>query len=225
MQTRRHSSERGDTSALDLLVMLIAAVIVAMVGLSYFARAHAMSGQLNCVNQMKQIGLSFRLWSGDNGDKFPMQVSTNNGGTMEYVRSGLVFPHFMVMSNELGTPKALVCPKDSGRTSATNFAALRDANVSYFVVPEADEILPDMWLSGDRNISTNGLRPARGVLMLRTNLKLNWTAQIHTNQGNLCFADGSVQQLNNAGLNRSATNALAAYYAATTNTAFRLAIP
>ncbi|HEU5071116.1 MAG TPA: hypothetical protein VFV96_11990 [Verrucomicrobiae bacterium] len=174
---------------------------------------------------MKQIGLSFRLWSGDNGDKYPMQVSTNNGGTMECVRSGVVFPHFAVMSNELGTPRDLVCPNDSGRTSATNFAALRDANVSYFVVPEADEILPDMWLSGDRNISTNGLRSARGVLMLRTNLKLNWTAQIHTNQGNLCFADGSVQQLNNAGLNRSATNALAAYYAATTNTAFRLAIP
>ena len=54
---------------------------------------------------------------------------------------------------------------------------------------------------------------------------MNWTAQIHQNKGNLCVADGSVQQLNNAGLNRSATNALAAYYTATTNTAFRLAIP
>jgi hypothetical protein len=36
-----------------------------------------------------------------------MQVSVTNGGTMELVNGGTVFEHFLVMSNELSTPKLL----------------------------------------------------------------------------------------------------------------------
>ena len=40
---------------------------------------------------------------------------------------------FQVMSNELGTPKILVCPADSKRQPALNFQSLQPANVSYRV--------------------------------------------------------------------------------------------
>jgi hypothetical protein len=39
--------------------------------------------------------------------------------------------HFQVMSNELSTPRILVCPKDRSRKPATAFANLQTNNVSY----------------------------------------------------------------------------------------------
>jgi len=82
----------------------------------------AYAPRINCANNLKQVGLAFRTWAIDNDGRFPMQVSVTNGGTMELVSSGLVFPHFQVMSNELSTPKILFCRADTQRTNANNFA-------------------------------------------------------------------------------------------------------
>src|SRR5882672_11239589 len=65
---------------------------------------------ISCVNNLKQIGLGFRIWAGDNGGKFPFQISTNAGGTLElcsrdangFDRNSVA--HFLVASNELSTP-------------------------------------------------------------------------------------------------------------------------
>ena|ERR1041385_2148903 len=50
--------------------------------------------------QSKTNGLSFRVWEGDNGDKYPMQVSRTNGGSMEFITGPNAFLHFQVMSND-----------------------------------------------------------------------------------------------------------------------------
>jgi hypothetical protein len=175
---------------------------------------------------VKQIGLSFRMWAQDNGGRFPMHVSTNAGGTMELVGAGTVFPHFKVLSNELGTPKIVICPMDS-RTSATNFA-LSDTNVSYFIAPDADESLPGLWLTGDRNLTVGGAVLKPGLFTMHTNGVMGWGAQLHSDRkvmrGNLCFVDSSVQQFTNASLRQAATNALSAWFAVT-NAPFRLIIP
>jgi hypothetical protein len=95
--------------------------------------------RVGCVNNLKQIGLSFRTWAIDNGDQFPFNVSTNAGGTMEFCApdsNGFdtnAALHFQVMSNELSTPRILVCPKDPSREPAPGFASLRASNVSYLV--------------------------------------------------------------------------------------------
>ena len=49
-----------------------------------------------------------------------MDVSTANGGTMELVNGRNVWINFLVMSNELTTPKLLYCPADVNGFSATN---------------------------------------------------------------------------------------------------------
>jgi len=64
-----------------------------------------------------------------------------------------------------------------------------------------------------------------GISTLRASTVMSWTAEIHKHQGNLGFADGSVQQLTSQQLQSSATNALHTYYQATSNTFFRIAIP
>ena len=95
------------------------------------------SSRLGCDNNLKQIGLAFRTWAIDNGDQFPFNVSTNAGGTMEFCATGAdgfdsnAALHFQVMSNELSTPRILVCPKDWSRKPATVFANLQANNVSY----------------------------------------------------------------------------------------------
>jgi prepilin-type processing-associated H-X9-DG protein len=228
MKPKLATARRAETSFLDVIAILAAVFVVAMVVLPMLAKSRAKPSRINCVNNIKQVGLSFRLWSGDNNDKYPMQVSTNEGGTMELVSAGAVFPHFMVMSNELSTPKILCCPTEyekSGRKFAYDFTNLTDNNISYFVAPEADEMLPEMWLCGDRNLATNNTALKPGLFTLTTNSAMQWTSGMHSNHGNICFADGSAQQYANAKLQASATNALRAYFEATTNTTFRIAIP
>jgi prepilin-type processing-associated H-X9-DG protein len=187
-----------------LLVIIAVLAILAAMLLPALASAKRKAKRINCVNNLKQNGLAFRLWAGDNGDKYPMAVSTNKGGTMEYAEDGNAFRHFQVMSNEFGTPKTLVCPADD-RTAAANFVRLKNKNVSYFVGLDAAEARPQMLLTGDRNI-TNGLSPVRSVLELRPEIPAGWTEDMHNGQGNAGLADGSVHQVTIDGLRNAIKN-------------------
>jgi Tfp pilus assembly protein FimT len=136
---------------MDLVMGLACLAIISVLTLPLLARRSGCSGGMSCVNNLKQVGLSFRTWALDNGDKYPMQMSTNDGGTREWVGTGSVFKHFLVMSNELSTPKILFCPQenDRRRTAATTFANTvpvgaaqqvpftNDNNISYFVGVDA----------------------------------------------------------------------------------------
>jgi hypothetical protein len=103
------------------------------------ARAKNKAHDIYCINNMKQIGLAFRTWANDNDGNYPFNVSTNKGGTMELSTRGVdgfgsnAARIFQVMSNELSTPKILVCPADSSRQPAIDFQSLQPANVSYRV--------------------------------------------------------------------------------------------
>jgi hypothetical protein len=226
MKTRLASRQRGE-GILDVMAIIAAvAVVVLLALLPALAKSRNMSSRISCVNNVKQIGLSFHLWAGDNNDKYPMQVATNLGGTMEFVGGGAAFPHFQVMSNELSTPKILVCPQDAQRVFGVNFgSALSDSNLSYFVVPEADETMPEMLLTGDRNLATNNVALKPGLFAFSSSRRLGWTTAMHNCDGNLGFADGSVQLVADKQLHQHLTNSLRAYFDATTNTSFRLAIP
>jgi hypothetical protein len=95
------------------------------------------NGPVSCLANLKDVGLSLRTYSIDNDGHFPFHVSTNWGGTMELRAIGPdgfdtnAFLHFMVVSNELSVTWLLVCPGDTGRRAATNFAGLRPENVTY----------------------------------------------------------------------------------------------
>jgi len=99
----------------------------------------AQAQSMSCLNNLKELGISFKTWALDNRDKFPFSVPTNEGGTLELCARGdggfdrNSFSHFMVMSNELSTPRILVCPADSFRQAAADFVRLRAVNVTYQV--------------------------------------------------------------------------------------------
>jgi hypothetical protein len=133
-----------------------------------------------------------------------MQVSTNSGGTKEFNTGPDTFRHFQVMSNELSTPKVLICPQDV-RIAAANFVHLKNQNVSYFVGLDARDEFPQSFLVGDRNI-TGENKSENGILKLVPGRSASWTETMHVNSGNVGLADGSVQRLSNSGLQNALQN-------------------
>ena len=122
-----------------LSVVIVPIVILSAMLLPALSQAKGRAQEISCRNNMKQIGLAFRTWAIDNGDQLPFNVSTNKGGTLELCVVGsdgfdrnAAF-HFQVMSNELSTPKILVCPADTKKQPALDFLSLQPANVSYQV--------------------------------------------------------------------------------------------
>jgi prepilin-type processing-associated H-X9-DG protein len=177
---------------IELLVTIACVLVVVLILMPTLARSRARSSRIGCTNNLKQIGLAFRTWALDNNSHYPMQESITSGGTMELVASGFVFPHFRVMSNELSTPKILVCPNDSSRTYATNFERdLKDAKLSYFINVDSVGENRSSLLCGDRNLNIKALAGSRFVRVSSTTV-VGWDRQMHREKGNVCFADGSV---------------------------------
>lgn len=181
--------------------MLVATLLI-LAALLLFALARPKDGGIrpNCVNNLKQVGLSFQIWAGDNRDRYPMQVSTNEGGTKEFLAGTNVFEHFRAMSNELNTPKILLCRDDRKRTAATNFLwDFNNSHVSYFLDVDADHTNVTMLLSGDRHI-TPGMPLGNNVLAFTANPKIRWTKELHNGKGNVVLADTTVLQPTSAEL-------------------------
>jgi hypothetical protein len=99
-----------------------------------------------CLNNLKQLGLSVRVWAQDNDQASP--------------------PRLLDMTNEMSTPKILVCPADTIRQAATDWASFTGHNCSYeYLAPAAPEVETE---------------PSR----------LLFRCPIH---GNIALCDGSVQ--------------------------------
>lgn len=191
----RISSARGNQSAglTSVEILVVAATLIIAVAVLVPALGRKVDRRAVCLNNLKQIGVAFTEWSHDHESGFPWTVPERQGGTLEYASGPDAFRHFQTISNELGSPKILLCPDDS-RRSARTFAQLANANLSYFIGLEADApgpARPASILSGDRTLATNGSSNS-GVLTLPTAKSLRWTTGSHEDSGNILWADGSV---------------------------------
>lgn len=176
-----------------LVVIAVVAVLFAAVFLSAYRAAGSHAKSINCVNNLKQVGLAFRIWFGDNGDNFPMQVPVRAGGTMELATGNNAWINFAAMSNELATPKILYCPANKGRVASTSFqTGFNNKNVSYFVSLDANTNSAHALLSGDANFAINRVPVKSGLLELYTNTPVTWTSARHYISGNIGLADGSI---------------------------------
>lgn len=216
---------RGFTRA-DMLAVVVTVAIGAFAVLPALGQAKAKSRRVQCLTNQEGIGRAFRQFANDHQYRFPMGVSTNDGGSADYLgstsTSGALetWRHFWALRNELGTPKVLVCPMDSGRYEprdwldfATRITAKNGA-ISYGVGAGAWPDNPRMLLIADRSIVGRvgaysidfNFRSAR--LNLGTNAELLATLQwdpkaMHQAEGNITRADGSVHLLTSERLRKA----------------------
>ena len=190
------ASRRGFTLTNLVVVVAVVALLAAVLILpSKFRRAKA-DANFFCPMNLKTVGLAFRVWAGDHQDKFPMAIPAESGGTKGYTTGVDTYRHFLVMSNELGTPKILACPLDN-RTNESDFTLFNNQNLGYWVNLDTTNTNPDMFLAGDRNLTCDQ-PPVSGVLKLSPGQKLGWSAQMHIRRGNVLLADGSAMTYSNS---------------------------
>lgn len=151
--------------------------------------------RLNCVNNIKQVALAYRIWAGDNGDLYPVEAITDYAGGRAFTDKDGACQYMQVMSNELTSPKILVCPQDSKRRAATNFTTdLDNQKLSYFVGLGARCATTNLLLAGDRNLLADSA-PVGNQLSIGVNETIRWTKDIHRFQGNVALTDGSILSL------------------------------
>ncbi len=180
----------------DVLMIVAVVTVLLLLGLTAMRQLQlnrATAARISCVGNLKQVGLSFRIWANDHGDLYPMSRDLDDPTLRSEVLGGRMFRVFQLLSNELSVPKTISCPTDN-RWAWVEWGALANTNISYLLGVDAADDKPNTILSGDRNIALEG-RLLSGVVALGTNSQATWTREMHDRTGNIALADGSVQQV------------------------------
>ena len=175
------------------------------------AAAKKKAQKTQCLNNLKQVGLGFRMYLNDFANKFPWEVAVNLGGSYGRAES---WQHFAVISNEMVTAKILACPADKTRFATNMMVNLRrNENISYLIGTDSKDQLFETIMAGDRDIEGQG-PPVNcgqaGILATAfppstwsgANPTARWSKTNHVNTGNMTLGDGSSHSFSTKGLQK-----------------------
>jgi hypothetical protein len=99
----------------DFIFAVLGIVLILTAGLcAALPRLKQHTESVECGNYMASIGYAARMWAGDNTNFLPCD--------------------FLTMSNELNTPRILICPADHSRQPATSWASFSPTNCTYQIL-------------------------------------------------------------------------------------------
>jgi prepilin-type N-terminal cleavage/methylation domain-containing protein/prepilin-type processing-associated H-X9-DG protein len=214
MRCKRSNAQADGFTLVEMLVVIAIIALLAALLLPVLTQAKGRAKRIVCINNLRETGLSLLMFANDHGGKFPIQVSTNDGGSLEFVKAGyqiehqhfyFSYQHFRTLASTLREPGPLACPADSERWAATNFYQFNNWNLSYalglgmpglWLTPGS----PDKFLAADRNIylccdlSPNPTIRYVNRPDVQTDPLGAWGTSLHVREGNILFCDGHVEE-------------------------------
>ena len=225
------SPKRFAFTLVELLVVIAVIAILAALLLPALATAKKKALRAGCIQNLKQMALAELIWVHDSEKgAIHWRTEKEDGGTKGYAPGLIASPWFQYLwlSNELGSPKILVCPADKSqaRNVATSFNAnnadslisKKENCLSFFIGSDCDaggangtplpmEQVQNHVMFGDRNLRYDGTTDcgigAKNLYYIDSRNQRSvgaWTNAIHGTMGDLALVDGSVAQCAHTGL-------------------------
>ena len=205
----------------ELAVVIIVLVVLLAMALPGLQRAHQKVARISCLSRLEQLGIAYRTFANNTGDRYHAFTSVTNGGWRELLAGtnagAFVWTNFVAMADIVGqSTYVAACPTDE-RKKAKSFgrADFNDnSHVSYFVGADANDTHPQSLLAGDRNLGPGtvpdpeyGYSPKNGQgndVIIKG--PVCWSLKMHSagnplGSGNILLGDGSGQQTDSRSLN------------------------
>ena len=199
MRRRAHCPRKDAFTLVELLVVIAIIAILAALLLPALSRASMRAKQTWCAGNLRQIGIGLMTFADDHRGLYPWLLSAAEGGSSEsnlrgWIHAGTFLRNpgsFLPLSNELATPRILVCP-GTRATAASRWDRLNPAALNYAVNLHARNGDSDSALVVDDNLGSPPVA-ALSAPGRFTNEFLSWTPERHGDRGTALFADSHVE--------------------------------